>query len=210
MTAVVEKTSGIDLRTLDIMVDYDDVVVPWAMPIHLMAHEIGLHDNTKLWSQWHMWEDYGCTKEEWLEAVGRATAEGLYIHTDPFPLAVEALGRLFWAGHRIHIVTARGTNWGAAEDRKRIRTWTKSHIERFGVPHHTLTFAHNKVEAMEALEVEFDFAVDDGVHNYELLDGAGVPVYLHDQPHNASFTTERRVRNLWEFADLVLQGATTR
>lgn len=208
MTVVIERSSGVDLRTFDIMVDYDDVVMPWAWVIHEVAQKMGLHDGSKPWTQWHMWEDYGCTKEAWEDAVVAATGAGLYTHTDPFPLAVEALGRLFWAGHRIHIVTARGTNWGAAEDKKRIRSWTKEHIERFGIPHHTLTFAHDKGEAMEALELTFDYAIDDGVHNYENLAAVGVPVYLHTQPHNIAYEAERRVANLWEFADVVLASAS--
>lgn len=207
MSAVLEKTSGLELPTYDIMVDIDDVVMPWAWVVHEKAQQMGLHDGSRPWTGWHMWDDYGCSKEEWENVVIACTQEGLYTSTSPFPLAVEALTRLYWRGHRLHVVTARGTNWGAAEDKARIHGWTKQWLETYAIPHHTLSFAHNKVAAMQQLGVDFDFAVDDGLHNYKDLAEAGVPVYLHTQPHNVNDVVDRRVATLWEFSDIVLAAS---
>lgn len=199
MTVAIERTSGLDIPTYDIMVDVDDVMMPWAETVHNMCARLGLHDGSKSWTQWHMWEDYGCEKADWERAVIQATAEGLYVSTDPFPYAVEAVNGLLWRGHRVHIVTARGF----MENGSNIRAWTKEWLDTYGVGRTTLTFAKDKVEAMEALEVEFDFAIDDGIHNYDRLNGAGVPVWMHTQPHNVNHPAERRVGSVWEFAQMI-------
>lgn len=203
MTVIIDKSTGLDLPTFDIMVDYDDVVQPWAQVVHDKCAELGLHDGSKPWSTWHMWEDYGVEKSRWEDAVIAATTDGLYTNTDPFPGAIEALRRLYWSGHRIHIVTARGF----MENSENIRRWTHEHVARYGVPHHTLTFSKNKVDSMRELGVHFDFAIDDGAHNVDILQEAGVLVYMQNQPHNQAHPFTRRVNSLWEFADIVLAEA---
>lgn len=203
MTIIIDRSTGVAIPTYDIMVDYDDVVMPWAQVVHDKCAALGLHDGSKPWSSWHMWEDYGCSKEEWENAVIAATADGLYTNTDPFPGAIEGLRRLFWSGHRIHIVTARGF----MENAENIRRWTVDHVLQYGVPHHTLTFSKNKVDSMHELGVTFDFAIDDGAHNVDILAEAGVNVFMHNQPHNARHPHPMRVNSLWEFADMVLAAA---
>lgn len=188
--------------TYDVMIDIDDVAMPWAETVHLACGQLGLHDGTKPWSSWHMWEDYGCPQADWEYAVERAVADGLYQHTEPFPYAAEAVRRLHWYGHRIHFVTARGF----MANGNKIRQWTPEWLERFAFPYDTLTFAKDKVAAQAELGVEFDFAVDDGVHNVELLHAAGVPTWLHTAPHNQGFPFDRRVASLWEFANIVLSS----
>lgn len=199
MTIMIEKSSGIDIPTYDIMVDIDDVTMPWAETVHNKCGELGLHDGTVKWASWHMWEDYGCTKEQWQDAVIAATYDGLYTATDPFPGAVEAINGLLWSGHRVHIVTARGF----MENSDQIRLWTPEWFAKFGIGYSTLTFAKDKVEAMRQLGITFDFAIDDGIHNYDRLHGAGVPTWLMTQPHNLAHDAERRVNSLWEFAQII-------
>lgn len=190
-------------RSFEIMVDVDDVLMPWADEIHRRCHLAGLHDGTKPWKTWHMWEDYGCSKEAWLDVVDAATIDGLY-HTPPVPGSVEGIRRLYWEGHGIRVVTARGFMAHAEE----IRRWTEEYLEEWAIPHHSLTFAHDKVDAQVELGVHFDFAIDDGVHNYEALDSAGVAVYLQDRPHNQTFDAERRVQSVGDFVDIVLREAS--
>lgn len=207
MTVIIEKTGGIDVPTYDIMVDYDDVIVPWVEPVHNQCVADGI-TNGRLYSSWHMWEDYGCTKEAWMESVMRATENGLYIDTEPFPGAVAAMNSLLWRGHRVHIVTARGTNWGNIESRDRIRNWTRLALAKFGIGHTTLTFNKDKVSAQANLGVTFDYAIDDGAHNYELLNEAGVPVWLQTQRHNADLEVQRRIESLWDFAQMINRDQT--
>lgn len=199
MTAI---DTGLGYPTLDIMVDYDDVIIPWFETVdgHCVARW-GASPNGPCQS-WAMHEHYGRTREEWEDVVIHATSQGLYTSTEPFPYAVLAINLLRWYGHRIHIVTARGF----MANGENIRRWTREHAAEFGIGHDTLTFAKDKVEAMEALDVVFDYAVDDGVHNFEHLRNAGVNVYLHNAPHNARYDvhSSRRVASLWEFANVVI------
>lgn len=202
MTAIHDEKLGYD--TLDIMVDIDDVVVPW--------FETVIAACTRLWGDpespcvsWEMWRHWpGRTREHWGDAVITAThVDGLYTTVDPLPGSVEAINRLRWYGHRVHIVTARGF----MENGQNIRAWTKDYLATFGIGHDSLTFSKNKVSAQRDLGVEFDHAIDDGVHNFTALLEAGVNVRLQDAPHNRHVETDRRVHSLWEFANDVLREA---
>lgn len=204
MTVLIEKTGGIEIPTYDIMLDWDDVVTPWADVVHAQCVIDGI-TNGRPYSTWHMWEDYGCEKEAWENSVIRATLNGLYTDTDPYPGAVTAINELLWRGHRIHIVTARGF----MANGEQIKQWTRQAIARHGIGHTTLTFHKDKVQAMADLGLHFDYAIDDGVHNYEALDAAGVNVWMHTQPHNTSFDAERRIDSLWNFAKMIHKDQTT-
>lgn len=187
-------------RPLHLMIDIDDVLFPWADGIHQRCQDYGLHDGIP-YTGWHMWEDYGVDKEDWIEVVTRATHDGFYLEP-PIPGAVESLRGLA-KDHYVHLVTARG--FMRLGDQ--IREWTRQWVERYNVPHVTLTFAKDKVQAQHDLGVQFDVAVDDGPHNYEALDSAGVLVYLHDQPHNRHLDIERRIHSMGEFAHRVQLAA---
>lgn len=190
------------MSALDIMVDMDDVIVPWGHTVDQAC--------IKLWGPpviegpagWEMWQRWpGKTREDWGDAVITAIETlGLYTTVDPLPGAVEAINRLRWFGHRVHVVTARGFMARSSQ----IRAWTPDYLANFGVGHDSLTFAQDKVAAQERLGVRFDWAVDDGVHNFEALRAVGIHAWLHDAPHNMHHETERRVSSLWEFANLVL------
>lgn len=197
--------------TYDIMVDIDDVIVPWFETVDAGCRK-AWGDHHPVCTNWHMWEHYGVTQEEWSDVVIQAVQTGLYHTVDPIPGSVEAINRLRWLGHRIHIVTARG--FMANGDN--IREWTPEYLERFGIGYDTLTFAKDKVEGMiTALggwtppdaRPSFDFAIDDGMHNYRKLDDAGIEVWLHSAPHNSLEVVERRVDSLWDFAKIVEKRA---
>lgn len=190
------------MRTFDIMVDIDDVIVPWFETVDAGCRA-AWGDHFPVCSNWHMWEHYGVTQEEWTDVVIQAVQTGLYHTTDPIPGSVEAINRMRWFGHRIHIVTARG--FMANGDN--IRQWTPEYLERFGIGYDTLLFAKDKFNAQFELGVPFDLAIDDGYHNYERLDGGGVEVWLHTAPHNEHLTVERRVGSLWDFSTMVLERA---
>ena len=184
-------------RTLDLMVDIDEVIMPLIDTIHLRAQDKGYHDGS-VEPTWRGWEAYGITEDAYWELWTEFADEGGYVSTAPIPGAAEALRGLAWEGHRIHLVTARGFMAHA----ERIREWTPQWVEEFAIPHVSLTFARNKRDAMEALGVHFDSAIDDSPRNYADLDSAGVLVYLQDHAHNrtADVPAERRVPNLAEWA----------
>lgn len=200
MTVILEHTGGSPLKTFDIMVDYDDVIMPWCDPVWNKCGELGMHDFSIPNTSWKMWEAWPNVDEQrWFDGVMAAMNEGLYTHTDPYPYAVDAINGLLWRGHRVHIVTARGF----FANGEQIRTWTREHIARYGVGHTSLTFHKDKVAAMHELGVVFDYAIDDGGHNYDVLNDAGINVWLHEQEHNKLHRASQRIGSLWEFAQMI-------
>lgn len=196
---------------LDVMVDIDDVLFPLATRLHSKAHELGLHDNTReALEVWHGWKQYGCRPEQWLEVFGQLADEGYYVDAEPIPGSVEALRRLYWEGHRIHLVTARGFPFtdDVRDYSNKIREWTVQWVEENAIPHYgVVTFSKDKVGVALRMTAsgQWDYALDDGDHNYLALDNAGIPVYLLDQPHNRAFAAERRVNTVDEFVDIILE-----
>lgn len=201
MTTTQQARTVRGLSTADIMVDIDDVLFPWADEVHRRSGIAGLHDGSAPWKTWHMWEDYGCSKEAWLDVIADATLDGMYTDTPPYADAAEAIRRLWWNGHKVHMVTARGFMEHADE----IRRWTPDWLAEFGIPYDTLHFAKDKVAVQHELAIRYDWAIDDGVHNYEALDAAGVEVYLLTRPHNETFPATRRVATVGEFVDMILE-----
>jgi hypothetical protein len=182
------------------MVDIDDVLMPWADAVHEACRDAGLHD-LETYSSWSQWEDYGCTKDEWLYVVSTLTKAGGLYHTPPIPGAVEAIRRLYWAGHQIHIVTARGF----MAHSEQIRAWTDEWLEEWAVPHHTRTFAQSKVTPMRILPCGSTTPSTTGSTTTQDLDAAGVRVYLLSRPHNLSFPADRRVETVDQFVDIILE-----
>lgn len=199
MTSRIDPQAG--HATFDIMIDVDDVIVPWFETVNQRCIERFGYDGSRgVCNVWAMHEFYGVPREEWEAIVISATQDGLYTSTEPLPYSVEAMNRMKFQGHRLHVVTARG--FMANGDN--IRRWTKEYLENFGIAHDTLTFAKDKAAAMDWLGVTFDYAIDDGVHNFVRLQEVGVNVWLQDAPHNREFDAGyRRVASLWEFANIV-------
>jgi FMN phosphatase YigB (HAD superfamily) len=204
-------------KPLDIMFDYDDVVFPTMYSIHDLAREAGLH-NGDVDPQWKGWTVYRlpdgtpCPPEVYWDLWSDFALAGGYTDTPPIPEAAEAMRELYFAGHRIHIVTARGF-MAHAQD---IRRWTLEHIEDFGIPWHTLTFAQDKVAGMiDALggweppdaRPSFDYAIDDSPKNVFNLRNAGIKAYLLDHAHNLNHEGDMpRVSSVPEFAKIIQEA----
>ena len=190
-------------RPLDLMVDIDEVIFPMMATVHESAREKGYHDGTAPIA-WAGWVHYRLPTGEplpediWWDLWADFALGGGYLNTKPIEGSVEALRWLAWEGHNIHLVTARGF----MENAENIRAWTPQWVEDFAVPHKTLTFAKDKVEAMHDLGVVFDSAIDDSPKNYSTLDEAGIHVFLQDHEHNRDFDVpdDRRIDTLWEWA----------
>lgn len=184
----------------NLMVDIDDVLFPLAPGLHRKAHELGLHDNTEeALRVWHGWQQYGCAKEKWLEVFEALHAEDYYLKAEPYRGAVRALRELYWEGHTINLVTARGFMARAGD----IRRWTHEWVEDHAIPGR-VTFAKDKVAAQASLG-RFDFAIDDGTHNYLALRADGVNVSLLTVPHNEDdhIPANERVSSVEEWADYI-------
>jgi len=201
------------------MYDYDDIVVEMVPALHRKAFEMGLHDNSNpVLETWQGHLQYECEEEIWWSVFDELMKEGWYYNTPAAKGILEGMQRLKAAGHRIHILTARGFMQHADE----IRKATYKNIEQLQLPVDTITFNKNKVQGMaEALRngwvrdgeriisPKFDFAIDDGQHNYEHLDDAGVRVYLLELPHNEEWRwyhpTARTVKSVDQYVDIILK-----
>lgn len=186
---------------LNIMIDIDEVLIPLVDSIHQIAYERGLHDGSRPHEMWEGWRQYGCSPDVYWDLWSDFALGGGYLSTAPFPEAVEAVRKLYWEGHNIHLVTARGFMKRATE----IRAWTQEWIEEFAIPHHSLVFSKDKPAAQQALGVRFDYAFDDSPRNYEALLADGVKVYLIDHPHNANYSADWRLTSLAEGVEMILE-----
>lgn len=193
--------------TYDIGVDVDDVLHPWFLTAHELCVAAGITNGVTP-KTWRMADEYGCDKDVWVKVLERATKEGTLYGVPPIPGAVEALRRLLFLGHRIHLVTARGTAaWQSPEEKAEIHRQTEAWGEEYAVPHDTLTFASDKAKV--AVDNDLDYFLDDGVHNFQDLE-VGAPrcqTYLLTAPHNGDFYTPFRLETVSEFADLVIEAS---
>jgi hypothetical protein len=195
------------LNTFDIGVDIDDVLHPWFLTAHELCVAAGI-TNGVIPKTWRMADEYGCDKDAWVKVLEQATKDGALYGVPPIPGAVEALRRLHFAGHRIHLVSARGTAaWQSQEERDEIHRQSYAWIEEYAVPRDSVTFASDK--PIVAAELGLDYFIDDGVHNFQDLEQAApnTQAYLMTAPHNGDFWTPFRVETMDEFADLITEAA---
>jgi hypothetical protein len=192
--------------TYDVGVDIDDVLHPWFNTAHELCVAAGI-TNGVIPTQWRVFEQYGCDVEVWAQVLDQATVAGTLYGVPPIPGAVEALRRLHFLGHRIHLVSARGMGaWQTAEQRAMIHAQTRSWVEEYAVPHGSLIFDSDKPRV--ARELNLDFFIDDGVHNFQALEQEApeTNVHLLTAPHNGDFWTPFRLETMDEFADLVIEA----
>lgn len=195
------------MKSFDIGVDIDDVLHPWFLTAHSLCEAAGI-TNGVVPKTWRCAEEYGVDVEVWAKVLKQATEDGTLYGVPPIPGAVEAVRGLFWAGHRIHLITARGTAaWQSAEEKARIHGQTVEWIKEYAVPCDRLLFTHEKAKA--ARELKLDYFIDDAVHNFQYLEVAApdTQTYLLTAPHNADFYTPFRVESVDEFAEMVAEAA---
>jgi hypothetical protein len=189
--------------TYDVGVDIDDVLHPWFLTAHGLCEAAGITNGVTPKS-WRMADEYGCELDVWVKVLEQATKDGTLYGVAPIPGAVEALRRLLFAGHRIHLISARGTaSWQSPEEQGEIHRQTWKWIEEYAVPHDSVTFASDK--AVLARDNGLDYFVDDAVHNFQALEMIEpMETYLLTAPHNGDFWTPFRLDSMDEFADLVI------
>lgn len=182
-----------------VIFDIDDCLMPWAETVHLKCIEAGLAKSDHLWTSWNMYEDYGCTREQWLEVVNAQVVHGGIYHQPPYPGVLEAIDDLWQTGAEIHLVTARGF----FDHAEQIRAWTEDWVTTNYIPGR-LHFAKDKGRV--AKEIGATHAIDDALHNVEDLVKAGVDTYLMTQPHNRNvyYREDRRVPNVKTFVERIL------
>lgn len=191
--------------TYELLFDWDDVVYPLCSVMQKMADRAGISEGRRI-TQWQAHEDFGVTADElW----GMFHSDLDYFYGQPLiPGALAQMRRLRAYGHRIHIVTARGSHdsgmfYGISSDV--IQGITRDQIRRSNVPLDSLTFAKDK--APVALELGVDWAIDDKPANVAELLEVGVSGALMDAVHNQDAAGFLRVFSVQEFADLVINSA---
>lgn len=186
-------------QTFDVLVDYDDVLYPWSKRAHELCSQAGITNGHEI-DRWHFWESYGCSEEAVWEVLRKHTLTAELYDAPLIPNTLSQLRRLRYAGHRVHIVTARGFG----EMGELIELFTRNQIVQEGVPFDTLTFAKDKAAA--ALDLGASFALDDGTHNFEALREVGVVAVLQDAVHNQDYETPvgLRVSSVEQFVTGVL------
>lgn len=182
------------MTKLRIIVDIDDVLMPWSVTVHRKAVSAGIN-NGREYKSWNMHDDYGITREVFWEFVSGLYFDGMLVNTPPYPGVQWQLQRLIDAGHFVHLATARGFGAHSSLERGDTNHWLAKHE----VPHHSLTFTKDKSI------LRGDRAIDDGLHNYEDMELAGIESYLINRPQNlVNGCTRRRVSTVEQFVDGVL------
>jgi len=183
--------------TYNILIDFDDVIYPFCDGIVAVCAEEGITGEI---TQWALENDFGMDKESFWEMVYQPKHhETLFLQSIDFQV-LNQIRRLRYAGHRLHIVTARE---GEHPER-----FCREVLAREKVPVDTLTFTKDKAAGPD--ELDATFSLDDGPHNYEALNQVDHLTYLMDAPHNGAFTRSksgmpvRRVNSMTEFTNTVI------
>ena len=185
--------------------DYDEPICKWYDLAHKASIEAGIalpeHEPTS----WTPHETYGVTLEQWVEVLDNEVLKGDGgMYAAPLDENTKwQLHRLADAGHENYIITARGS-FGTLGHL--VRDLTLRQIEREGLPVVDVRFAHDKVEAINDLRL--NYFIDDAPHNYEPIAKycPNTEVYLLDERWNRDFEVPegRRLFSIEEYVDIIL------
>jgi len=200
------------MKTFKVGFDIDDVLFPWYARVHEACVEAGITNDVEPTS-WRPYEEYGCTKEDWLEALDVITMKGnLYLKHGPDEDAARALRSLIFDGHEVHLITARGFIGHS----RLISQHTVRWLEQYAIPYKSLTFTRSK--GVKAAELGLDFFIDDNGDNWldvkRHMPGWQTPnqvpnVYLLDRPWNQDVVTfpRERVSSVQQYVDNIQEAA---
>jgi hypothetical protein len=190
--------------------DIDDVLMPWYARAHEACKEAGLTGGVEP-TTWRPFEEYpDCTQEQWLEALDVVTLKGtLYLETAPDEDAVRALRSLYFEGHEVHLITARGFIGHS----RLISQHTVRWLELNAIPYKTLSFTQAK--GPKAKQLGLDWFIDDNEKNWREVGEAINPCwaeprsFLLDRPWNQNVNTfpRVRVRSVQEYVDIITKEA---
>lgn len=181
------------MTSYDIILDFDDVIYPFCNGILAVLAKEGITGSI---TQWAVEEDFDMEREEFWDLIYQPKHhETLFLQRIESDVLCQ-MRRLRYAGHRLHIVTARQgeTSEGFAREV----------IARDHVPVDSITFTKDKGPMVA--ELNATFSLDDGPHNYAALDQQDHLTFLMDAPHNAQTFVPlgRRIYAMNDFAATVL------
>lgn len=176
-------------------VDLDGVIYPFMEDISGYLRLHGIEADLSTWKGWDGYAAWGLSTEEWRYWCDRASNEGfLFNLMPPYPGAIEAMHDLIYAGHTIHLGTAR--DFGS--DNAWVRN-TCAWLARVNAPFHSLAFGHDKTL------LDVDIFVEDNLDNHDALVGVGRETYLIDTTFNRQEgCTRTRVPSFAAAAKLIL------
>lgn len=189
-----------------IALDVDDVLFPWTDNAHAACVAAGITNGAEI-TQWGFHQDYGVTAEELWKVLHEAYRNGMLLG-EPYPGVVEQITRLKVAGHSVHLITARGFEYGSDPEQHAIalevRCDTTAWVREYSIWHDSLTFAQDK-SILRA-----DAGLDDSLRNCVEMSRGGAVMWLMDQPHNQGLTSDEfmipRAASLKHFVDLVIEA----
>jgi hypothetical protein len=199
------------VRAFKVGFDIDDVLFPWYARAHEACVEAGITNGVEP-TTWRPYEEYGCSKEDWLEALDVVTLKGsLYIKHGPDEDAVRALRSLMFDGHEVHLITARGFIGHS----RLISQHTVRWLEQYAIPYKTLSFTRAK--GRRVAELGLDYFIDDNEGNWR--DVANAMWALHRESRGRSFLLDRpwnrnvdtftgeRVGSVQEYVDIIKEAS---
>lgn len=203
------------MRKFKIGFDIDDVLLHTYPALHEVCVREGINGDCTSPTTWSPFEEYGCDRETWVNALNKAAREGyLYRDIPPDEDALRAMRELYFDGHEIHLITSRGF-LGEAEI---IAEHTEGWLIEYGVPHHSLSYSRTK--GIDAVRLDLDFFIDDNEKNWrevaralasrrEFPDPIITGSFLLDRPWNREASTfpQERVRSVRQFADIIQEAA---
>jgi 5'(3')-deoxyribonucleotidase len=149
------------------------------------------------WKTWDQWSEWGWEGDKFRAMCDEATDSGqMFIHGKPIGHVIEVVNRLYEAGHRIHIITAR--DFGTKSPHN-----TTDWLHANGIPFDSAMFVHDK------FLVRPDIMLDDHERNFREMWDVGVETWLYSQPWNEHIKTEYRVNDWLEFEEAVNRKAAT-
>ncbi|KRF13676.1 5' nucleotidase, NT5C type [Paenibacillus sp. Soil787] len=122
-------------------------------------------------NDFYIYRLYGWSPEE-RDEVFRQYGHDIHWNSQPYPMAIEALGQLI-QDHQVSFITARP---------EKFRTVTTDWLKLYKFMYHNITFTENKLQACTDLKI--DVLIDDAPHYAEEFAYQNKPVILYDQPYN--------------------------
>lgn len=125
--------------------------------------------------QWDLWNDWGITRDQFLQALVDGCADGVIFHQgNPVDGARDAWRALKVAGHRLVVMTDRPQPGAIAA--------TEGWLRRHDMPFDEVRFGPNKAQP------DIDVLVDDAPHHVHARDAVGLLTLLFTRPYNAHMT----------------------
>lgn len=139
-----------------------------------IGREYGFKDDAPEPHCWDFFEYWGVTREDFVQICHDGVDAGYIFSGGVRPNAVQAVHKVYAAGHDVVIITDRSFGTTPEASHNATREWLAQH----DIPYDELHFSSDKTIAPT------DCFVEDKLENYDALTKAGVKCYLINRPWN--------------------------